>query len=824
MNTKLHSTILIGMALCFSIGSNAQKTVISGTVVDAQTNEPIPFANIAFLGAKVGTTSNIEGYYRIETYYASDSMGVSVVGYKPEFRKVKIDREQTFHFLMEPISVGLEEVVISAKEKVYENPAHPILRNILKNKKINDREKLEAYQYETYNKVQFDLNNITEEFTNRKIFKSFDFIFDHIDSTDQKTALPIFMTESLSDFYYRQKPKAEKEVIKATKVSGFENESVSQFLGDMYQNVNVYDNNIQVFGKSFVSPISDAGMFFYRYYLMDSAYVGNKWCYNIMFKPKRKQELTFDGEFWVNDTTYAIKSIEAEIAKDANINFISQLRVKQQYDEVETEVWMLSKDELIIDFNVVKSQMGIYGRKFTSYKNFVINNAKDDKFYSGVENVVLNKDIYGKDEAFWVKARHDSLSTDQKEIYSMITKLKKVPQFRTYVDIITLLVSGYYVKGNFEYGPYSSIISSNPVEGFRLRLGGRTSNDFSKRLMLEAYGAYGFKDKEFKYRGGFQYFLTKQPRQLLTVHYSKDVEQLGQSINAFDQDNLFSSFLRTNPNNKLTMNQQLKASLEREWFYGFSNRIQFTNKRLSPLGALKYEKFSEDNGGLVEVKEINSSEVSFKTRFAYKEKYVSGEFERVSLGTKYPILTVDFSLGIKGALKSNFEYQRLILGYQHWLSFGPLGYVEYRFEGGKTWGDLPYPLLFIHQGNETYFYDDMAFNTMSFFEFISDEYVSGAASWHLEGLFFNRVPLLRKLKWREVAGVKGVIGDLGDGNRDELLIPLNSNALKKPFAETSVGIENILKFLRVDAIWRLTYLENPSITKFGARVSMELNF
>ncbi|MFM1931097.1 MAG: hypothetical protein RL226_400, partial [Bacteroidota bacterium] len=359
--------VILLYCLLHAATAYAQKTVVKGRVTDAVTGEGMPFVNILFVGTKSGTNTDLDGYYTLETYYASDSLRASFIGYTPSTKKVKRDAVQTINFALSQTSVQLEAAVIKPTEE--ENPAHPIVRGILRNKDINNREKLEAYEYELYNKVEFDLNNITEEFRNRKIWRSFDFVFDNIDSTEEKIYLPVFMTESMSNFYYRKNPKTSKEIIRATKVSGVENSSVSQFLGDMYQNVNIYDNNIVVFGKSFVSPISNSGFAFYRYYLMDSAYIDNKWCYQIKFQPKRKQELTFDGEFWVNDTTYAIKIVEATIAKDANINYIHNLKVRQEYNEVENEVWMLTKDQLTIDFNLTDKTMGFYGRKTTTYRD-----------------------------------------------------------------------------------------------------------------------------------------------------------------------------------------------------------------------------------------------------------------------------------------------------------------------------------------------------------------------------------------------------------------------------------------------------------------------
>jgi hypothetical protein len=809
------------MLILFASCAFAQRTVVRGKVTDAATGAPMPYVNVTFKGTKSGTNTDLNGFYEIDTYYASDSLRASFIGYEPQMKAVKIDREQTINFALEMSSIQLEVAEVRATDE--ENPAHPIIRAIQRNRDINNREKLEAYEYELYNKVEFDLNNITDEFRERKLFRPFEFIFENVDSTEEKLYLPVFMTESLSKFYYRKNPKTEKEVILATKVSGVENQSVSQFLGDMYQNVNIYDNNIIVFGKSFVSPISGLGFAFYNYYLMDSTYIGNKWCYQIKFLPKRKQELTFTGDFWVNDTTYAIKEVEASIAEDANINFIHKLKVRQEYDEVEDEVWMLTRDELLIDFNLTDKTMGFYGRKTTTYKDFRINQPRDDEFYQGISDIVVSENAAEKGEDFWAEKRHIGLTANEQKVYAMVDSIKMVPQFRTIEDIIQLAVNGYYIRGNFEFGPYFTLYSWNPVEGHRFRVGGRTSNQFSKRVMIEGYTAYGVRDERFKYGGGVTWMLSKQPRMVFGISGKRDVEQLGQAPGAFQQDNVLASLFRRNPANKLTDVIEGKVSFEREWFYGFSNKLIFTHRTLAPLGALRYERL-DDLSQLVPVDNLTTSELTLYTRFAYKEKFLSGAFERVSLGTKYPTLELAYSLGMRDFLGGDYEYQKLVFRVKDKIRFGPLGYARFWAETGKIWGRLPYPLLQLHQGNETFFYDEQAFNTMNFFEFVSDEWVSAAFTYHAEGLFLNRIPLMRKLKWREVASIKGVVGNFDPANEEELVRPPETFVLTKPFLEAALGVENIFKVLRVDALWRLSYLDNPDIVRFGIRAKFQFDF
>ena len=412
--------LLMVMVAFGTLNGLAQTTRVVGRVVDATTGEGLPFVNIAFVDSKIGTITDMDGGYALETYYATDSIRVSFVGYVPASFKVKREQDQRIDISLEPSSVQLGEFEVRPPD---ENPAFAILRRVIAHKPVNNREKLEAYEYESYNKIEFDLNNITEEFTQKKLFKPFDFIFDNIDSSDAKPYLPIFMTETLSERYYRQSPNTQREIIHGTRVSGLENESISQFMGDMYQNVNIYDNFLVIFGKNFVSPIADGGKGYYNYYLTDSAFVGKYWCYKLEFTPKRVQELAFKGEMWINDTTYAVRRIEAGIAEGANLNFVQGFWVRQEYDQVEKEVWMLTRDELVVDLNLVrdagkpnKNQVqGFYGRRTASYRDFIINKARDEAFYAGMEQVVVLPDTNSDTEAYWLERRHEELSEKEAE-------------------------------------------------------------------------------------------------------------------------------------------------------------------------------------------------------------------------------------------------------------------------------------------------------------------------------------------------------------------------------------------------------------------------
>ena len=809
--------------LFFSIVSSAQNYTISGKVFDADSKEPLPFVPVLIKGTTAGASTDFDGNYSITTSKLGDSIVSTYVGYKKLTRAIKRGESQLVNMPMLLEGVNLLEVIIKAGE----NPAHRIIRNVIANKPINNKRKLGAYQYESYNKVEFDLNRIPKEIREKKIFKPIQFVFDNVDSLNsgEKPSLPIFITEAISDMYYRSDPTLKKEVIRASKVTGIENTSVTSVMGDMYQNINIYDNHILVFGKDFVSPISDNAFFYYKYYLEDSLFIGSTRCYQIRFKSKRPQELCFSGNIWISDTTWAVKRLEMSIPKDANINFINMASVVQEFTRVDS-TWMMSKDRLVIDFSMNKNQVGIYGRKTTSYKNFVINQPKEPKFYEFGDQIDVEETAMKKSDEFWNANRHDSLSIREKKIYHMIDTIKTLPVYKTWVDIFTIFVSGYRVVNNFEIGPYFNLVSYNRIEGTRVRFGGRTSSKFSRWYELNGYVAYGFKDEKYKYSLGFRSFVSKKPRrQLVGMTYKSDYEILGQSQNGFSQDNIFASLLRTSALTNLTRVDQAYAWYEREWLPGLTSKITLIGRTMTPLKSRPYTYYKND-GAIATKENIKNTEVRLNVRFAYKEKYINGDFSRISLGTKWPVMQVTYAKSLQNAFQGEYDYQKVVLNLSDRIRLiSLLGYTDYTAEVGKIFGTVPYPLMELHGGNETYVYDYMSYNMMKYYEFASDQYASIGIFHHFEGILFNKIPLIKKLKWREVVTCKTLWGSANEKNKKTLIFPTTLNALgNEPYVEFSAGIENIFKVFRIDALWRSTYLRPKAIDNFGVKFGFQLAF
>jgi len=808
------TTILITISAAYA------QTKVRGTVTDGETGEPLPFVNIVFKGTTIGTISDVDGNFFIQAHVDSDTLEFSMMGYTPYFYKVNKESFQEINVVLDADNYELGEIVVHPGE----NPAWRIMRNVAANRKKNDPDRLDSYKFEVYNKMEVDINNIHGDFTDRGILRNFSFIMNYADTSAEtgKVFLPVMITESLSDVSYRKSPQRKKEVIKASKISGVENESVSQYTGQMYINANIYKNYIPAFGHEFVSPVADFWKANYKFYLLDSAYQDGHYLYHLSFRPKHKQTFTFSGDMWIADTTWAVKKVQAKMATDVNINYINNYIITQEYDYVDS-TWFLTKEEMFMDINFTDSTMGFFGRKTMTRRNVEINPTFTDNTFSqvAVEETIVEDGANQKDDSYWAESRHESLTEKERNIYQMVDSIKEVPVFKTITNTVEMFISGYYKVKWWEIGPYFKFLSHNEIEGWRVRFGGRTSNEFSTNLMLSAYGAYGFKDEKFKYGLGMLYLFNKNPRRGVSVDVKHDYEKLGQSINALTEDNIMSTILARTKNIHLLLVDEVKGEYEHEYFNGFSNTIGAKYKNITPTQYIPFRNASLDH----DYQNLESYEMSYNLHFCYNEKFVSGEFTRVSMGSSFPELDLELTAGIWND-RGNFKnYYRAIAMISQKVSLGPLGKTRYILEGGKVYGNVPFPLLKLHEGNETYAFDKYAFNMMNLYEFASDTYASVTAEHHFNGFFFNRLPLLRKLKWREIIYGKGLVGDISNRNCRQNAImdfPSTLGDVNKPYFEAGVGIENIFRFFRVDGVWRLSHLDKPGVSKFAVLVKMQV--
>jgi len=817
-------TILV---ICFFIllplYTVAQLTKIRGVVLDDHTEEPIPFANIFFKSTVIGVSAGFSGEFSIEVDIPCDTLIASSLGYLESSQKIKKGVFQNVVFRLKPSEISLNEVEIFAES----NPALILFNKMMENKDENNPKKFDFFEYRLYNKIEIDANNVNDRFQKSKVMKKFQVAFQYIDTStiNGKAYLPVFISESVSKIYKRAKPQTTKEIIIATQISGFDNESLSQYLGGLYQEVNIYDNYISIFNKNFISPLSTNGLNYYQYIVLDTSLIANKRLFHLMFKPLRKQELSFVGELWVHDSTFAVSKVEMKVAVDANINFINDIAIGLEYEFVDGSHWVLSKDKIVLDLNVIENSVkspGFFARRNSHYSNFIFNKVPPDSVFSRATSITILEGERNKSVEYWVENRDVPLSRNEKGVYEMVDSVQNIPLFKTYVDAIYLFTGGHLNWGKFELGPVFKALSYNSTEGMRLRLGGRTNKNFSSHLRLHGYVAYGFKDEQIKGAGGMYYLLKKNPYRKIGIDFKYDLEQLGQRNVKFTDDNFLTSILRRSPNDKQSLVEGYKIYYDHEWFAGFNTVLTFDQRKMYPAGDLTFQIW--DGVKYSEIDAIKTSELSVKIRFAHNEKYFVGAFDRMSLGTKYPVFELNMTYGIPRFFNSRNEYFRMIFQMRHWFNIASFGRSKYVIEAGKLWGTVPYPLLEIAPGNQTLIGEQYAYNLMNYYEFINDEYISVFYTHHFEGLLFNHLPLLRKLNWREVIHAKGIIGNINEKNASYSVFPSYSFSLTKPYYEAGVGIENIFKVGRIDFIWRLNHHDHANTQRFGIFISLQFAF
>ena len=812
------------LIFCFPLVVLSQQTVITGVVTDASTNEKLPYVSVRFLDSKIGTLTDSVGRFKLETYYATDSLRFSLSGFVTQTIRIKKDETQEVTIQLGILTDDLDEIVILTPD---EFPSTKLHKRMVANKSINNKEKLNSYEYELYSKIQFDLSNLDDNFGKNGVVKRLDLIMDYLDSTTNgENYLPLILSENYSNFYFKNNPKIKKELIQGTQITGIDNLQINQFLGDMYLDVNIYDNIIDVFNKSFISPTSSIARSYYKFFLEDSSFIDNDWCYKLRFFPKRSGDLTFKGEMWINDTTYAIKLIKASIASDANLNYIQDLYLEHRFDQVEKEVWMLKEERLIANIKLTQKTKiyGIYARKNSTRRNYVINAKRDQEFYSTGNAIQVMDSAKIRPESYWQSVRTEQLTQQQEGIVDMVDSLNNLPFFQTLKNLTYFSTTGYYPLGKLEYGSAFTLVSFNQVEKFRTAFALRTSNNFSKRLELGGRVAYGFGDQRFKYGITTRYNITPKKRGMMTAYYTYDIEQIGQSPTAASMGSTFATVLSTAPFDKLTFVKKAGISLEKDIKKDVVIFSAFDWKEFTPLGLANYLKLNQNTGLNDTISNIRTAEMTARFRWTKDEEFLAGQFDRTSLRSVFPILSIQAIFGIKGIGGSQYNYQKLEFQLEHNAQVGILGRMRYGAIAGYIFGNTAYPLLKVHEGNQSLWLLTSAFNKLNFLEFISDRYVGAFIENHWEGLLFDRIPINKKLKWRLLTTGRVAYGAISARHEQEMLIPTFVKRFGNvPYVESSVGIENIFKALRVDLVWRMTH-QIPGISPLGVRARISLNF
>ena len=807
----------------------AQQRVITGKVTDATTGLPLFSCSVYALNSGNGVITDDKGKYSLTISNKTDSIAISMIGYKSTSRAVTKQEEQVINFAAEPAENEMAEVVISVKQKY--TKAQRLILKVIKNKPVNDAFNNSSFQSHVYDKMEVDLKNIPEKIQNNKLMRPLSFAFNN-----QDKLLPVFLSETNSNFYFRKSPEKDRTDYTAIKSSGFDNKSILTFVDGLYKKINVYDNNIRLVDVNFVSPIADNALTFYDYHILDTIYFGNHRCIQVQFSPAHFGSNTFNGYLWIADTSYAVKSLVMHMDKNANVNFVKKFEISQFFEAENQEKFLPEKTVLFMDLVVpLKKQTGVVARKTTIYKDIILNN---DNIDTAFEKKYVPISAYASDSAK-VKPieRFEPLSKTEKSVYVLMDTLTKIPAVITYAKIISALSTGYYSAGHVDLGDIYYIYTNNIIEGNRFTFGLKTNYKFNNRIQLKGYAGYAMRDKQFRYLLGSVFVLNPHKWSTLTLEYSSDITGTYDHSDELDQNSIFAAFLRRvkSSHARLINSKYVDINYLKYLSSDWAIRADINHNVLTPFFSVFYTNgdFKPYTDSLSEANHYTVNDGTISLRWSHKERYITQHYRRGSLGSYYPIITLSYTKGVKvnnGFLKSDFNFSKWNLYLEHNFPDGRIGNLSYIIDAGLTNGVLPIVFLNVLKGNDTYYYNKYAFNNMNRFEFVTDKYVSLSVQQSFGSFPFKYIPLMKKLKWRSLVTFKGVIGGMSQANKiangyyDSAISYHFTIPDREPYMETGVGIDNILHAFRIDGVWRLNYLNNPGVPKFGIKVSAAFKF
>ena len=875
--------LLFLIVLCLGVVKLSAQ--ISGVVTDSETGDPIPYLNVYYDGKGVGTITDIDGKYSIAAHAGWNKLTFSMVGYGTEVRDVSA-KTKTLNVKMKPDLV-LDEVVVKPKKEKYSrknNPAVEMMKKVIAAKKLNDLGVNDFYHYNKYQKITFSLNNITtDSLRESNLFKKYPFFRDQVEqcSVTGKNILPISVDETVTEKLYRKNPHDEKTIVKGINSTGVNElfntgDMLSTVLKDVFQDINIYQDRFRFLQYPFDSPISNAGINFYKYYIMDTMMVDKEKCFHLTFVPNNSQDFGFTGHLYIlADSTFRVNKCIMNLPKKTDINFVDNMIIEQKFGQLSTGEWVLMEDDMLCELSYLKKILGSFQvRRTTRYSDFGFDEIPA-KIFKKKGDEIKDVNAMMRDDSFWKEYRPTELTKSEDNMGQFVDNLAKIKGFKYIIFVAKAFIENFVetgVKGRpskVDIGPINTMISSNYIDGLRLRASAQTTANLNPHLFLRGYYAYGFKDEKSKYKAEVEYSFNKKeylPREYpinsLTLSYSYDNMLPSDKFMGTDKDNVFTSFKVTSVDQyNYERTASVKYELEKE--SGLKTTFMLKHTNLEACGKLFYRTMAQENqlqqdlaSGVLtgtewvhspyNTKDFSLAEATLAFRYAPGETFINTKQRRLPVNLDAPVFTLQHTLGLKGILGSDYTYNmtEMSLYKRFWLS--SWGNIDTCVKGGIQWNKVPFPLLIMPAANLSYILQDETFSLINNMEFLNDRYASLDVSWNLQGKIFNRIPLLKKLKWREFIGVKCLWGTLTDKNNP--LLPQNANDTelmlfpghydaagnyhtssyvmdpKKPYVEVSAGIHNIFKLLHVEYVRRLNYNELPTASKWGIRFMIRTVF
>lgn len=857
MKTKYIKSFLLFLLLGCCISVSAQN--IQGVVTDSLTNEPIPYLSVFYEGKGVGSITDNDGNYKVETRKGWNKLTFSAVGYVTKVVNIIPGVTKNLNVRMRPDDIMLDEVVVKPKREKYSrknNPAVELMKKVIAHKKNNKLSENGYYQYNKYQKITMSLNDVTPEMLEKGMYKKMPFLKDQIELCEEtnKFILPISVDETASQKIYRKHPKSEKTIIKGMSSTGVNElfatgDMLSTVLKDVFTDVNIYDNDIRLLQYPFISPISSSdAISFYKFYIMDTTFVDKDKCFHLTFVPNNSQDFGFTGHLYVlADSSYTVKKCTMNLPKKSGVNFVDNMDIIQEFEQLPNGEWVLKTDDMIVEMTLMKIMQGFQIRRTTRYSDYAFDELPQQLFKrKGAE--IKEADAMMRGDDFWNQYRPVPLTQTESSMDMLVKRLEQMPGFKYVIFVLKAFIENFVETGTKEHpskvdiGPVNTMISNNYIDGLRLRMSAQTTANLNPHLFFKGYYAYGFKDHRSKYMGEVEYSFNKKeylprefPKNSITFSYQYDVMSPTDKFLKTDKDNVFVSF-KTSTVDQMSYVRNIALKYENETQFGLKTTVEVKHSTDEPTGGLAYIT-NDDQKTLVP--EIQTMEASLAFRYAPGETFVNTKQRRIPVSFDAPVFTLSHTAGFKGVLGGEYNYNLTEIGLYKRFWFSSWGKIDMFVKGGAQWNKVPFPLLIMPAANLSYILQRETFNLINNMEFLNDRYASLDVSWDLNGKIFNRIPLLKKLKWREAIGFKMLYGHLTDknnpmkhpGDSELFLFPTRDGRPtsfvmdpKTPYMECSVGIHNIFKILHIDYVRRLNYLDHPDANKWGVRFMVMMTF
>lgn len=825
---------------------DVKPTHISGLLVDSITNEPLPFAAVFLKGSDRGTMTDENGRFEINTSVNFINVSVSLMGYNNKEVFVTKGESNNITIQLVPTGVALNELVVKPKKEKYSkknNPAVAFAKRVMAKKKQYDPKNHPYYSFEKYYKLTCGLTG----FSNDKeswILKKFKFLHEFMDTSEVsgKRILPMSIKERVSTESYRLNPESHKEYIKGVKRAGidevFDEESIQRFLEDVFREINIFSNDVTFMQNRFVSPLSNIGIDFYKYYLNDTVTINGVKCIDLSFSPFNPQSFGFNGRIYVvaDDTTMFVKKVKMNVPKDINLNYVEKIYIEQDFEKAPDGSRLKTRDDMTVEFRIIPATQELYARRVAIYSDHTFEKPQDELIFKKEATKITAADANYMPEEFWKDNRKTPIKESENSVKHILARLRQVPLFYWGEKVVVTLVSGYIPtskESKFDFGPMNTTISGNTLEGLRLKTGGMTTANLNDHLFARGYVAYGFGDKKWKYSGQLEYSFNKKkyhnlefPIHSLRLLHKYDLDHLGQHYLYTNDDNMFLALKRM-PDKAVTYKRtsELEYKLETESGFSIAAGMKFDIQEAS-----KFIPFVDGYGKTYD----NYKETSFNItlRYAPGETFYQTKTYRIPINLDAPVFTLSHTYAPKGFLGSKYCINKTEVGVQKRFWLSAFGYTDIILKGGKIWSNVAFPDLMLPNANLSYTIQPESFVLMSPMEFMNDRYLSWDITYWANGAIFNRLPLIKYLKLREAFSFRGLYGKLKDSNNPANNLELlrfpdmnNSSPMDKtPYMEMGVGIDNILTCLRVDYVWRLTYMNRTNIDRRGLRIQLHFTF